>query len=133
MAMDSTTVQAWFDRYVDVFAAVVRGAKPMAELVDCYAVPLTLTTDAGAVSLTTIDQVVAVMEGQVDALRSQRYQSTTLLSAAVTELNASSALYRGAFVRCDVEGAELGRVAVTYLLVDGPEHPQIAVLASHGQ
>lgn len=38
---------------------------------------------------------------------------------------------RGAFVRYDTRGAELGRVAVTYLLVGGAERAQIAVLASH--
>lgn len=130
--MDSATVQKWFDRYLDVFAAATRGERPMGELLDCYAVPLTLTTDEGALSLTSRDQVTAVIQGQVDGLRGQRYHTSTLLSAAVTELNAASALYRGAFVRCDTDGAELGRIAVTYLVVAGQDGPQIAVLASHG-
>ena len=130
--MDSATAREWFDRYLDVFAAATRGERPMADLLDCYAVPLLLTTDEGAVSLATRDQVAAVIQGQVDGLRAQRYGSTGLISAEVTALNASSALYRGAFVRHDVDGAELGRVAVTYLLADGPDSPQIAVLASHG-
>ncbi|MGU3499731.1 DUF6841 family protein [Mycobacterium sp. C31M] len=94
--------------------------------------PLTITTDDGVVALTTAEQVAAVIQGRVDGLRTQRYRSTALLSAEVTELNASSALYRGAFVRYEVGGAELVQVAVTYLLADGPAGAQIAVLASHG-
>lgn len=132
MAFDSATVGRWFDDYLDVFAAAVRGDRPIATLLDCYAVPLTLTTDEGAVCLSTRDQLAAVMQGQVDGLRAQRYDHTTLSQAEVTVLNGSSALYRGAFVRHDVDGAELGRVAVTYLLVDGPDTARIAVLASHG-
>lgn len=132
MAFDSATVGRWFDDYLEVFAAAVRGDRPIAALLDCYAVPLTLTTDEGAVCLSTRDQLAAAMQGQVDGLRAQRYDHTTLSQAEVTVLNGSSALYRGAFVRHDVDGAELGRVAVTYLLVDGPDTARIAVLASHG-
>ena len=132
MAMDSATVGRWFDDYLEVFAAAVRGERPMAALLDCYALPLTLTSDEGALSLSTHDQLAAVIQGQVDGLRAQRYHHTTLSSAEVTVLNDSSALYRGAFVRHDVDGAELGRIAVTYLLIDGPGAAQIVVLASHG-
>ena len=132
MAMDSAWVRRWFDDYLDVFAAATRGERPMAELLDRYAVPLLLTTDEGAFTLSTRDELAAVIQGQVDGLRAQRYRSTALVSAEVTELNGTSACYRGAFVRHDVDGAELGRVAVTYLLVDGAAGAQIAVLASHG-
>ncbi|OJZ68334.1 hypothetical protein BRW64_01760 [Mycolicibacterium diernhoferi] len=130
--MDTGAVRRWFDDYLDIFAAAARGDRPVAELLDCYAVPLLLTTDEGVLSLATRDELAAVMQGQIDVLRAQRYRSTGLISAEVTGLNASSAVYRGVFVRHDVDGAELGRVAVTYLLVDGSDGAQIAVLASHG-
>jgi hypothetical protein len=132
MALDTGSVQRWFDDYLEVFAAAVRGERPISALLDCYAVPLTLTTDEGAMSLATHDQLAAVIQGQVDGLRAQRYHHTTLSNAEVTVLNGASALYRGAFVRHDIDGAELGPVAVTYLLIDGPGAAQIAVLASHG-
>ena len=130
--MDSGSIRRWFDDYLQVFAAAVRGERPIADLLACYAVPLMITTDDGVVPLTTAEQVAAVIQGQVDGLRAQHYRSTALLGAEVTEVNACSALYRGAFVRYDTRGAELGRVAVTYLLVGGAERAQIAVLASHG-
>ncbi|WP_395310921.1 hypothetical protein V4U86_09080 [Mycobacterium sp. AMU20-3851] len=132
MAMDTGSVQRWFDDYLEIFAAATRGDRPVAQLLDCYAVPLLLTTDEGAINLSTRDELAAVIQSQIDGLRAQRYRSTALISAEVTELNASSAVYRGAFVRRDVGGAELGRVAVTYLLVEGADGAQIAVLASHG-
>lgn len=132
MALDTGSVQRWFDDYLRVFAAAARGERPIEALLDCYAVPLTLTTDEGAVSLSTHDQLAAVIQGQVDGLRAQRYHHTTLSHAEVTVLNGSSALYRGSFVRHDVDGTQLGTVAVTYLLVEGPGAAKIVVLASHG-
>ncbi len=132
MALDSAAVGRWFDDYLEVFAAAVRGDRDMSELLRRYAVPLLITTDDGVVSLTSADEVASVIQGQVDGLRAQRYHHTSLFNAEVTLLNASSALYRGAFVRHDVTGAELGRVAVTYLVADGSDEVQIAVLASHG-
>lgn len=132
MALDAAAVRRWFDDYLEVFAAVARGDQELSVLLRRYAVPLLITTDDGVVELTTADQLAAVMQGQVDGLRAQRYHRTSLLNAEVTVLNASSALYRGAFVRHDRQGAELGRVAVTYLVADGSAGVQIAVLASHG-
>ncbi|MEN4474821.1 hypothetical protein [Mycolicibacterium cosmeticum] len=132
MALDSAAVGRWFDDYLEVFAAAVRGDRDMSELLRRYAVPLLITTDDGVVSLTSADEVASVIQGQVDGLRAQRYHHTSLLNTEVTLLNASSALYRGAFVRHDVTGAELGRVAVTYLVAGGSDEVQIAVLASHG-
>lgn len=132
MALDSTVVRRWFDDYLEVFAAVTRGEQDMPALLRRYAVPLLITTDDGVVPLSTPDQVASVIQGQVDGLRALHYHHTSLLNAETTVLNASSALYRGAFVRHDPEGAELNRVAVTYLLTDGGDGMQIAVLASHG-
>jgi hypothetical protein len=132
MALDSAAVRRWFDDYLEVFAAAVRGESELSVLLRRYAVPLLITTDDGVVTLTTEDQVASVIQGQVDGLRAQRYHHTSLLNAEVTVLNASSALYRGAFVRHDLTGAELGRVAVTYLVADGSDGVQIVVLASHG-
>ena len=76
MAVDSASVSRWFDDYVEVFAAAVRGERPVSELLDCYAVPLTLTTDEGAVSLSTRDQLAAVIQGQVMACAGVQPQFT---------------------------------------------------------
>jgi hypothetical protein len=132
MAIDSAAVRRWFEEYLEVFASTVRGEHELSALLSRYAVPLLITTDDGVVPLTTTDQVASVIQGQVDGLRAQAYGHTSLLSADVTVLNASSALYRGAFVRHDRHGGEINRLAVTYLITDGTDGLQIAVLASHG-
>ncbi|MBI3223803.1 MAG: hypothetical protein HYZ39_01970 [Mycolicibacterium cosmeticum] len=131
MATDSAAVRRWFDNYLETFAAAARGEQDLSTLLTRYAVPLLITTDDGVVPLTTTDQVASVIQGQVDGLRAQRYARTSALNIEVSVLNASSALCRGSFVREDVAGAELDRPVVTYLVADGADGLQIAVLASH--
>ena len=124
-------MRRWFDDYLEVFAAAARGERDLSALLTRYAVPLLVTTDAGVVPLSTADQVAAVIQGQIDGLRAQRYAGTSVVDVEISLLNASSALYRGSFVRHDVAGVALDRPAVTYLLADGADGLQIAVLASH--
>jgi hypothetical protein len=131
MALDSAAVRAWFDNYLEVFAAAARGEQDLSALLTRYAVPLLITTEAGVVPLTTADQVAAAIQGQVDGLRAQGYAGTSVSNVEISVLNASSALYRGSFVRQDGAGAELDRPVVTYLLADGADGLQIAVLAAH--
>ena len=100
-------MRAWFDNYLEVFAAAARGEQDLSALLTRYAVPLLITTEEGVVPLATADQVASVIQGQVDGLRAQRYAGTSVLNVEVSVLNASSALYRGSFVREDVAGAEL--------------------------
>ena len=125
-------MRRWFDDYLEVFGAAARGERDLSALLTRYAVPLLVTTDAGVVPLSTADQVAAVIQGQVDGLRAQRYAGTSVVDVEISVLNASSALYRGSFVRHDVAGAELDRPVVTYLLSDGADGLQIAVLATQG-
>jgi hypothetical protein len=133
MSLDTAAVGRWFEDYLEVFAACARGDRPLDELLARYAVPLTVTTDDGAVTLATADQLAAMMQGQLDGLRAQGYRRTTGLSAEVSVLNGASALYRGSFIRHDADGAELGRPVVTYLLIESDAGMQIAVMASQGE
>ena len=57
---------------------------------------------------------------QVDGMRAAAYDRTEVLSAEVTVLNSTSALYRGAFSRQRGDGGEINRLTVTYLVTDGP-------------
>jgi hypothetical protein len=66
----------------------------------------------------------------VRAGRARRRRSE-VLSSEVTVLNSTSALYRGAFSRRRADGGQLNRVAVTYLVTDGPAGRRISVLAVH--
>lgn len=128
-AMDPDDLRAWFDDYIEAFAASARGETDTRPLLDFYGVPLIVTTDDGAVRLTTEDQVVSTVQGQVDALHAEGYASTAVLGFVATPINASSALLSTAMSRHNAAGDELNVVAMTYLVTDGPR--RIAVMAVH--
>lgn len=127
--MTAEELQAWFAEYLDTFAASARRETDARPLLAYYAVPLTVTTDAGAVTLTTDDQVASTVQGEVDALHAQGYDSTVIVGFVVTPINASSALLSTALSRRNADGDELGLVAMTYLVTEDPR--RIAVMAVH--
>jgi hypothetical protein len=122
----------WFAEYLETFAACARGDRETAALLRYYGVPLIVTSDAGAVTLTSENEVAAVVQGELDGLRGMGYDHTEVLSSEVTVLNTTSALYRGSLSRRDRNGTELGCPTVTYLVTDGGDGPRISVLAAHG-
>lgn len=127
--MDPNDLRAWFDRYLEAFAASARRETDVGPLLEFYATPLTVTTDEGAVALTTEIQVAATVQGQIDALHAQRYDTTVVMGFVVTPINASSALLSTALSRRDAAGDELNVVAMTYLVTEDPR--RIAVMAVH--
>jgi hypothetical protein len=58
-----------------------------------------LSTDDGFFALTSVDEVVAALQQQVDGMRAAAYGRSEILDSEVTVLNSTSALYRpaGAF------------------------------------
>jgi hypothetical protein len=129
--VDKSDVSRWFGEYLDAFAACGRGESDTASLLAYYGVPLLLTTDDGFVALTSDDQVVAAMQGQVDGMRAADYRRSEVLGSEVTVLNSTSALYRGTFSRQRSDGGEIGRLTGTYLVTDGSIGRRISALAVH--
>jgi hypothetical protein len=127
--VDNSDVGRWFGEYLDAFAGCGRGERDAASLLAYYGVPLLLTTDDGFVALTSDDQVVAAAQQQVDGMRAAAYDRSEILSSEVIVLNSTSALYRGAFSRRRGDGGEINRLAVTYLVTDGPVGRRISALA----
>lgn len=127
--MDPDELRAWFDDYIAAFAASARRDTDIQPLLDFYAVPLTVTTDEGAVTLASAEQVASIVGGQLDALHDQGYDTTAVLGFVATPVNASSALLSTALSRRNADGAELNLAAMTYLVTDGPR--RIAVMAVH--
>ena len=130
--MDTSGLSQWFDQYLDTFAACARGDREIAALLRYYGVPMILTSDDGVVGLTTDDQIAAVIQGQLDGLRATGYHHTEVVNSTVTELNSTSALYRGTLSRRNGHGAEIACPTVTYVVTDGPVGLQISLLAAHG-
>ncbi len=130
--MDSNDVNLWFNEYLDAFAACGRGERETASLLAYYGVPLLVTTGDGFFTLTSDDQVVAVLQQQVDGMRASSYDHSETVASEVTVLNAKSALYQGTFSRQRSDGSEINRLTATYLVTDGPAGRRISVLAVHG-
>jgi hypothetical protein len=131
MLVDNGAVSHWFGEYLDAFAACGRGESDTASLLAYYGVPLMVTTDGGISPLTSDDQVVAAVQGQVEEMRASGYSRSETLDSQVTVLNATSALYRGTFSRQRGDGGEISRLTATYLVTDGPAGRRISALAVH--
>jgi hypothetical protein len=130
--IDEVGVTDWFDRYLTALAARGRGeADDLEPLLEFYGVPMLAATDGAASWLMTADDVIAFARQQVDGMRAAQYHHTETHDAQVTALNATSAIYRGAFSRHGVDGAEIGRLSVTYLITNGPPGLRISAVAIH--
>lgn len=130
MTIDADALTQWFDRYLDTFAACARGDRDITALLDYYAVPLIITTDAGVVAITTHEQAAAVLQGLVGGLQGAAYHHSEVLAAEASVLNTTSGLYRATLSRRDRHGREIDCVTVSYVVTDGPHGPQISVLAA---
>jgi len=129
--VDENDVTRWFGEYLEAFGACGRGEQDAPSLLAYYAVPWLVATDDAFIALTSEDQVVAAAQQQIDRMRAAAYDHSDVLGSEVTVLNASSALYRGAFSHRRVDGAEIGRLALTYLVTDGSVGRRISALVVH--
>ena len=129
--MQEQAARRWFGEYLDTFAACGRGERDADALLAYYGVPLLVATDGGFIAVTSDDQVVAAAQQQIDAMRAADYDHSDVLSSEVTVVNATSALYRGAFSRRRADGTEINQLMVTYLVTDGSAGRRISVLAVH--
>ena len=129
--MHGSDVSRWFGEYLDTFAACGRGESDTGALLQCYAVPLLLTTDDGFFALTSDDEVVAAVQQQIDGMRAAAFDRSEILDSEVTVLNSTSALYRGTFSRQRSDGGEISRLTATYLVTVGAAGRRISSLAVH--
>lgn len=129
--MDTSGIRQWFDEYLDALAACAAGERDTASLLAYFGVPLLLTSDDGVLALTDDEQVVEVMQRQADGLREAGYHHSEVLDFEATVLNAASALCRGVFSRRRRDGSEIGRLAATYVVTEGPAGRRISALAIH--
>ena len=131
--MDETWVREWYDRYLTTFARwATRESDDGAELLACYAVPLLVTTHAMVRSLSTAEDVSALLEQQVQEARAAGYHHSDVIDFAVTTLSATTSLLRVGLMRVDGDGGEIERLTATYLLIDDGAGLQAAALLLHG-
>ncbi len=129
--MDESDVHRWFDEYLESFAACGRGERAADDLLAYYAVPLLMATDAAFAALASDAEVIAVAQQQIDGVRAARYDHSDVLSSEVTMINATSALFQGAFSRLRADGSEISQLTVTYLVTEGSVGRRISAIALH--
>jgi hypothetical protein len=131
-SVDSEAIRSWFDDYLRVFAACGRNdSDDLHALLDYYGVPLVVCTDDAARALMKEDDVVGFARQQIEGMRAANYDHTSTLSSDVVVLNKTGALHTAAFSRHRLDGSEIGRLRVTYLITDGPDGLRISALAVH--
>jgi hypothetical protein len=117
---DVDELRAWFESYLRAFAACCRSdSGDVRSLLEYYGVPLLLTTDETAVSLTREEQVVDSVGQQVGRLRAADYDRTDTLDSETTMLNATTALHRAHFSWLRVDGSEIARMRLAYVITHG--------------
>ena len=115
--MDGPTVDRWFAEYLEHFAAVARGERDVVELLNWYAVPLTITLDDAAVQMATAEEVVAVVDNQIKQLRAEGFARSVEMLAETTLPNQSTALRREELVRRRADDSTIDHVEMTYVIV----------------
>lgn len=90
-----------------------------------------MTTDDAIVSLGAAEEVAAWLERQAEAMEAADYHRTDTLASDVAILNHNTAVHRSEFSRRRVDGTEINRMTVTYVITREAERLQISVLALH--
>jgi hypothetical protein len=127
--MNDKDVREWFGRYLDAFAACVKGERDTASLLAFYGVPIVFTTDDGCFALTLEEHVIGAVQPQIDALRAAHYARSEIVESNVTVVNAHSAIVDCAISRQRADGTEISRLGATYIVTDGARGRRISLLA----
>jgi hypothetical protein len=129
--VDSSEIRAWFQGYLDAFAAAVNDLSKSGGILNFYAVPLILAGDDEAQVLTSEEDVLAIVPRNAAALKSDQYSHSELLDGHLIEINRSTVLLRGEFSRRRVDGTEIHQLGATYLIARGVSGLRIFAVAAH--
>ena len=93
--------------------------------------PALLLGPQGTFAAPTHDVLTTALTTVIDSLRARGFGRSELSVGRVESLSASATLVTGVAVRYTVDGQELERVGVTYVLYNADSHWKIAVLIVH--
>jgi hypothetical protein len=93
--------------------------------------PTLLIGPLGVLAAPTHDILTAVMATAIDSLRARGFGRSELIVRRAEPLSASTNLVTGVALRYKVDGQELERVGVTYVLQGADNRWRIAVLIAH--
>lgn len=130
--MGTADVESWFTIYLADYAALARGdLDDTRRLLAHYSVPLLMSTDASCVTLVDEVQVAAAVQRQVDELRAAGYDRSEQVTASTVVLNRTSAVHRVLLSRLRLDGSEIARLEVTYLITGTDKGRRISVILVH--
>ena len=130
--MDGPEVDSWFADYLNAFGAVVRGEREVVELLQWYAVPLTITLDDAVVQMATADELVAVVGNQVRQLQAGGFSRSVESFGSTTLVNPFTALRREKLARRRTDDSVIDEVEMTYVIVSANVGgPRITLMAVH--
>jgi ketosteroid isomerase-like protein len=84
----------------------------------------------GTFAVANREDLARVLGPTFEALKSKNYQRSEFIEPQLTNLTENAALVRGVAVRYQASGAELGRVAISYMVQQIEGGWKIAVVAS---
>ena len=121
-------VADWFDRYLATFVALCRGEREDAEAVlEYYSVPLLVTGDTASWFVTT-DEVLAVVRGQMSAMREAGFDRSEMSGPRTVALNGTGTWFAADFVRRRADGSEIAAFSAFYLISELPVGRRITTL-----
>jgi hypothetical protein len=131
--MEAEAASSFFDEYIETFYRCVARGDDLEAMLAFYYVPFSFSSDHGFVSLAKEDDVVMFVRRMVERLRTAGYAVTETLHKEFVPLNAVSAQCNYSFLRRRVDGRELERLTVSYLLAKVDAGVRIITFAATGE
>ena len=125
MTDQRTVTQTLLDYYSAFNSFDVRAVLPY------FHEPSLLLGPQGAFAAPTHDALAPVLTALIESFRARGFGRSELTVRRVECLSASAHLVTGVAVRFTVDGRELDRAGVTYVLYNADSHWKIAVLIVH--
>ena len=124
-------LRAFFVAYNETFAALSRGERTDGRaMLDFYAVPVTMTSDAGASLVDDASALVATVMATAADLATHDYDRSVQESFTARVVNERTAEVDIDFVRRDRAGTAMGRLRTHFVVVRGDAGWRIVVLAA---
>ena len=131
---DQTIVEelrGFFAAYNNTFAALSRGERTDGrDMLDFYAVPVTMAGEAGATLVDDASTLVGSVMATAADLAKEDYDRSEQESFSARVVNQRTAIVDIGFVRRTRSGTAMGRLHTTFVVVQGDAGWRIVVLAT---
>ena len=116
--MNEDVASAFFDEYIETFYRCEAGAEDLRAMLSFYFVPFSFSSTQGFTFLADEAAVLAFVGQMVERLRAAGFATAETIHREFVELNSVSSHCIYSFLRRRLDGSELERMTVTYLLAE---------------